>query len=670
MKDRHLILKERLTQRINGRKVVAALFYTFNFDPRFFENYVMPILVPKQNFTNNNITNNILWRRLYKDNEVPPVTVYFDQHAKSTESGPYLDYKIIPVNIPSVGKNKGNFHPKHSFILIENDDRSLELLFVTGSNNITQSGWCENIECISDYLFINGKDFPVNFKKALRDLLNNVCASFRKRFTEAEEQILSYLNKIGTTIDKDVIFYDSFQMPFSNFLEINVLNDSTIKIVEIISPYFKSSPDILQLFFDRKMQVRIQAPIKNGYCLVDSSVINSYSEAGVKWYQPADESRSNHSKVYRFYGEKYTYTIIGSVNLTAPAWEGYTSRSKNVSNVETAMLFVEKEETPFRLFKREIDHARFTYLSSNESDENQFERIEIPDIRFTIDWPHQKLSWSSKAVYPCTLELNTSLIYKIEGNGEIFFTAIKNGRSILDSIARKPLLKVIEALPAENREHYYYMEQIGFENRPLEFRISTTDIINGWEMLANNDPNLNEWLLARLETITERIQDESGRIIEEYANEKSLLNETARHFYGLLKLESYLFNTAVVRKSKADQLNHYNNLRYYLTYDNVDTLFSYWKYLKKQYEEKEIMGVVYWLLLSVLINRFYNGKDLKYMLKIISSVSDTRSFKVTLTMMAEELNNELKQLVRQLPVDKKMLQWTANILANEYEDVA
>jgi hypothetical protein len=58
------------------------------------------------------------------------------------------------------------------------------------------------------------------------------------------------------------------------------------------------------------------------------------------------------------------------------------------------------------------------------------------------------------------------------------------------------------------------------------------------------------------------------------------------------------------------------------------------------------------------------------MLKIISSVSDTRSFKVTLTMMAEELNNELKQLERQLPVDKKMLQWTANILANEYEDVA
>ncbi|MFO0415030.1 MAG: hypothetical protein ACK50E_05200 [Bacteroidota bacterium] len=669
MKDRHLILKERLTQRINGRKVVAAVFYTFNFDPRFFENYVMPVLVPKQTFTNNNITNNILWRRLYKDNEVPPITVYFDQHAKSTESGPYLDYQIIPVNIPSVGKNKGNFHPKLSFILIENEDRSQELLFVSGSNNITQSGWCENLECVSDYLFINGKDFPVNFKKALRDLINNVCASFRKKFTEAEEHMLSFLNKIGTTLDKDIIFYDSFQMPFAEFLELNILNDSTIRMVEIISPYFKSSPDILQLFFDRKIQVRIQAPIKNGYCLAETTMINSYSDAGVKWYQPVDDSRSNHSKVYRFYGEKYTYTIIGSVNLTAPAWEGYASRSKKVSNVESAMLFIEKEETPFRFFKRELDPATFTYIISNESDENQFERIDIPDIHFTIDWPNQKLTWTSKVIHPCILELYTSVFYQIDGKGEIDFTSLKNGRNILDSIARKPLLKVIEELSDEKREHYYYMEQIGFENRPLEFRISTTDIINGWEMLANGDPDLNEWLLARLETITERIQDESGKIIEEYANEKSLLNETARHFYGLLKLESYLFNPAIVRKSKADQLNHFNNLRYYLTYDNVDTLYSYRKYLKKQYEEKEIMGVVYWLLLSVLNNRFYTSKELKHMIKNLASVSDIRPLKIHLTRMAEGLDVELKQIERELSVDKKMLQWTANILANEYEDV-
>jgi HKD family nuclease len=670
MKDRQLILKERLIQKINGRKVIAALFYTFNFDPKFFENYVMPVLVPAQTFTNNNITNNILWRRLYKDQQVPAVTVYFDQNAKSTEWGPYLDYQIVPVNIPSVGKNKGNFHPKLSFILIENDDHTRELLFLSGSNNLTQSGWCENLECVSDYTFVNGKDFPTVFKKALRDLINMVCADFRKKFTEAEEQILSYLNKLGTTQDRGIIFYDSFQMSFSDFLAINILSDESVKMVEILSPYFKSTPEMLNLFFDRKIQVRIQTPIKNGYCLADPTVIHSYAEAGVRWYQPFDETRSNHSKVYRFYGDKYTYTIIGSVNFTGPAWEGYLPKTKKISNIECAILFIEKEEDPVRLLKREIQPQNISFLEVVDSEENRFERIDTPDIIFSIDWVHQKLSWVSKSVNHCVLELSYGLSIPVSGKDDFDFSSYKNGASIMEALARKPLLKVIEDLPGEKREHYYYMEQSGFENRPLEFRISTADIIDSWEMLANNDPNLQEWLLTRLESVTDLIQDESGKMIEEYAREKSVLNEIARHFYGLLKLESYLFNPSILKKSKADQLHHFNNLRYYLTCDNVDTLYSYWKYLKKQYQQKEIMGVVYWLLLSVLINRFYTGRELKYMLKSISAVSDTRAVKTTITALTDTLHKELQLLEKQLPVDRNMLQWTAHILANEYEDVA
>ena len=170
MNNREHILKNRLRDLIAGRKVTAALFYTFNFDPKFFENYVMPLLVPQQTFINNSITNNILWRKLYKDNLVPPVTVYFDQDAKSIDNGPFLDYKLVPVNMPMVGKNKGNFHPKHSFILVENEDRSTELIIITGSNNITQGGWCENIECISEHVLINGKEFPNEFRKGCEGL--------------------------------------------------------------------------------------------------------------------------------------------------------------------------------------------------------------------------------------------------------------------------------------------------------------------------------------------------------------------------------------------------------------------------------------------------------------------------------------------------------------------
>src|SRR5690606_8576518 len=100
MKIEPSVLKERLKSLIDGNQVKAALFYTFNFDPKFFENYVMPLLVPEQQFLNNNIGNNIIWRKLYKDGTVPPITVYYDQYAKSLECAPMLDYKLVAVDMP------------------------------------------------------------------------------------------------------------------------------------------------------------------------------------------------------------------------------------------------------------------------------------------------------------------------------------------------------------------------------------------------------------------------------------------------------------------------------------------------------------------------------------------------------------------------------------------
>jgi hypothetical protein len=217
-------LKERLVDQINGRRVLGALFYTFNFDPKFFENYIMPILVPSQTFINNNITNNILWRKLYKDNAVPPITVYFDQDAKSTDNGPYLDYKLVPVSMPMVGKNKGNFHPKHSFILVENIGSENELIVLTGSNNITQNGWCENIECVSEKILINGKEFPYELRKSFKTLIEKVYIEYgkTKSRTEAEDLIFYYLNKITYTNQREIYFYDAFQGEFNDFLEKNI----------------------------------------------------------------------------------------------------------------------------------------------------------------------------------------------------------------------------------------------------------------------------------------------------------------------------------------------------------------------------------------------------------------------------------------------------------------
>ncbi len=90
------VIIEKLKDLIKQRRVVAALFYTFNFDPKFFENYILTLFLPDVNFSDIEIQNTIFWRKYAA--ELPPVTVYCDFHAKSTDA-PSLGYTVKSIDI-------------------------------------------------------------------------------------------------------------------------------------------------------------------------------------------------------------------------------------------------------------------------------------------------------------------------------------------------------------------------------------------------------------------------------------------------------------------------------------------------------------------------------------------------------------------------------------------
>lgn len=669
MKEESYILKERVKSLINGRKVIAALFYTFNFDPKFFENYIMPLLVPEMEFTNNNIANNIIWRRLYKDNKVPAITVYFDQDAKG-DNGPMLDYKLVPVNMPMVGKNKGNFHPKHSFILVEDSINQQELIVITGSNNITQGGWCENIECISEHLLINNKEFPYEFKNSLRTFINSCYDLFNKTgWSPAEDWVYSFLNKIGTNKDKDYYFFDSVSSSFPEFLKNYVLIDPTIYKVEIISPYFSNNPEILSDFKERNLEICIQAPFSQGYCLLKKELYDSYCQSTVKWYFPEDEARNTHSKVYAFYGDTKVYAIVGSVNLTDPAWAKVEKEKKKIFNVESAVLFINKKEEIKSILFKEIKNTDIKFIEATGLEsENWHERIEIPEIDFLMDWSTETLSWRSKIKNPCQLQLDDNLKISINSNKSI---DLMGNTLVLNSIAKKPILKVIESLGSESRTHLYYINQLGFQKRPMEFKISTSDIIDAWELLGKVDSELNEWLVNRLEQITEQFQDENGIIIAGATVGKSLLNEMARHFYGLTKLESFLKDSAIERKPQHTQIIHFNNIKYYLTYDNVDTLYSYYKNIFTLNTENHLLKVYYWLLIEIIDTNLYS-QDMLSFAKNLKGISkeEFKEFKMAFEGIKVEIQNEIAKISLEVvntgKLDKKQIKWALSVLNNEY----
>ena len=41
----HAVLSEQLEERLRGRRLIAAVFLTFRFDPEFFEQEVLPVFL-------------------------------------------------------------------------------------------------------------------------------------------------------------------------------------------------------------------------------------------------------------------------------------------------------------------------------------------------------------------------------------------------------------------------------------------------------------------------------------------------------------------------------------------------------------------------------------------------------------------------------------------------
>ncbi|REC55069.1 hypothetical protein DRF62_07320, partial [Chryseobacterium piscium] len=235
-----IILKEKIGELIGAKKVIAAIFYTFNFDPKFFENYIMPLLISStgKNFNDEEIHNKILWRQLAKENQIPPISVYCDYYAKDQTNAPSLGYDINCLKVPSSKGKIANFHPKQIMILLD-DNGVQKLLFITGSGNMTTSGWCDNFECFS-YKEISRNKLQPNRSStnSVQDYINRTNKlAHNPKLLESENLINSFLRYV----DINFQFFNNYSNKFEDFLRTNIFEKDIIEEIEIVSPYF--SPD-------------------------------------------------------------------------------------------------------------------------------------------------------------------------------------------------------------------------------------------------------------------------------------------------------------------------------------------------------------------------------------------------------------------------------------------
>jgi len=447
------VMSEQLVDAIADRRVRAAVFTTFNFDPGFFEINILPLFF-NQEFSQ---VDKVRLIQLEESlSSVDNMTVYYDRNAISQDAEPArLDYARIDVN-----KITGCFHPKVILLLVDNeikedkrDDESVvifqSLIVVVQSANLTRAGWWENVECahieeIHDKRNHENAELYYTFRQDLLYLISRI-----QKETDPDEdhsaldQIHSFLlHQASRENVRNVskggrhythIFCGQNNLSFSEWLIDLRLNKHNWNL-EIISPFFDpTGAGPLQEIIDvlRPNETRVYLPQDNdGSALVTEHTFKALSEIDTVYWGKLPEEllqrsgghvsenilpRRVHGKVYRLWNrqENKNILIVGSVNLTSSAH----SHSR-AGNLEAAFLIDMSDDGYQKRWWIErlgTDIERFIEKESSED-----EGLEEVHINLTL-----RFDWAAKQLEYRLLETEKTSFEVCETNGQPIFSIKK-----------------------------------------------------------------------------------------------------------------------------------------------------------------------------------------------------------------------------------------------------
>ena len=649
------VIIEKLKEIISGRKILAAVFYTFNFDARFFENYLLPLFLPDVNFSEIEIQNSILWRKYV--NDLPLIAVYCDFHAKSNQA-PTLHYDVRAIDIKSGNGKKPCFHPKNSFILLEDGT----LVVMTGSNNLSVGGWCTNVEGISIFEMKNGSYFPYPLKHQLWGFMKDVCIRNEYKYTKAEEKLDAFFRQRMHTDESDKRFYYSISSNLYDLFKQLVAENENLpfKRIEVFSPYFSTRLEFIKktVSFSKENLIHVLVPYRAANLAdITQDIYMNFQAAGIKWSRLLQNNedkvfRLNHSKIYRLKGENKMFTIIGSANYTDAGWAG----TKQNGNVESAMVYI----APIDKWKDWLIESRdseIQFSSSNGDETASDQRYDVPDIQFILDWYEKELTYQvlKKSDFSGTIML-PGKNYEISTEKEI---KIHLNNDQINSLTDNSIIKVHQHIT--QREFYFFPRQLNYECKPYSSKLKLNDreLIELWQQVSIKEKDKNEIGNLIEKFILSRVDNE-GELVEKKRLSKSTMNMIASHINALIKLETRIFEQP---SKKNDFGKQKELLDYYLFNNNIDTLIGYRNLLKEMATEKAILPGVQWFLLNLLFMEFYDYTKVAQAYENLKTPNDKLKEKVEKYRF--ELSEEMKLLKRSLRSDvkkEKLYKWIVNQL--------
>lgn len=562
-----------INEELQGKKVLSAIFTTYNFEPEFFETEIIPILFQDEKYYSQHpIIKRFQVKEELEKSEID-LEVFYDKTVFDSEETPQMEYSHHAITHPN-----GAFHAKLIYILFENEKGTKTLLLYAGSNNLSKAGWWDNIEA-GNYILVDrthsiSQYTSDNIYKSLSYLKGKRQIKHNSNTIEAIEKFL-YDNEKIVNSNQTYFYFQRYKNYTCKHLFNKVLYKKrpAITNLDIISPFFSDSDDSdLHInTFENKFDIKILLP-KNPqgkilctpqyyeHCKLDENVSWSiFTEEMEKGLEIESDSngeanfRKLHGKIYHFYNENSSWFFTGSFNFSYQAFN---------KNIEAGFLYKSDEKCQSLLVENSLDPTFETNLMDVD---NPYKKDDLNslDVAILFDWDTKTLVLKSNAT-----ELD-NFVTLTNSTGQVLDTIAINENLESESSASKVLYKYLE------KNSYVYIlgqailvQHVNWKYKPNNFPpMSISEILSIYSSLdIKDDTSEQRYIMHLLRELEKQgaLYESSTRELD--LNGKDFFSEYAEIFFSFRKLHSAL---VYAKESKDNQL-----LEYYFRMQYPDSFAS------------------------------------------------------------------------------------------------
>lgn len=495
------VLSEQFQERMSGRRLRSALFLTFQFEPGFFEQEILPV------FLDIPLSHAKPIRLIQLEDALRAmsghVAVYYDSNGLIEGSGSAkLDVRRVPIR-----HRTGIAHAKNVLLLVESEEpdenghRPQALIVASLSANLTRSGWWENVEACHIEEIVEGE------KTSLKDDLTALLKQLRKARSdtphEALDEVSAFLKSTQQRGQKSVngeLYTHLYRgdEPIANFLSGVAGGAISGMHLEVISPFFDDADECapLKKLIDRfqPKQVRVYLPLtRTGEVACREELFESVRTLpDVEWGKLPKEilrmgkgedtkERFVHAKVYRFFSAspKREICFVGSANLTNAA-------HNDGGNWETGFLV---DRTPprrpeFWLEPLEAGHAPKGFRVECEDEATTTARGTPLNIRYHWNESRAEVFWDAKGASPL-LRLSARGVEL----GTLNELPSREWTPLDDEMTKRVGALLVETSLLEVRNDgavaWLLVQEEGMSHKPsLLLQLSAADILRYWALLT------------------------------------------------------------------------------------------------------------------------------------------------------------------------------------------